>query len=101
MLAFIRDSAVMRAACILSGCVAAFAARAETNDSFIVLARDGATDYVIVTAADATGVDRYAAAELALYLRQMTGAEFPVVSEDAWSADPNRGTNTISRGRRY
>ncbi len=53
----------------------------------LTLARDGATDYVIVTAAEATGVERYAASELALYLGEMTGATFPVVSEPALKAD--------------
>ncbi len=47
----------------------------------LTLAHDGATDYAIVTPADATAVDRYAARELAFYLRQITGADFPILSE--------------------
>lgn len=45
----------------------------------LALAHDGATAYVIVTAAEASPVDRYAASELALYLEQMTGADFSLL----------------------
>lgn len=53
----------------------------------LTLARDGVTDYAIVTAADASPVDRYAASELALYLGQMTGADFAVIDATALAAD--------------
>lgn len=55
----------------------------------LTLALDGTTDYAIVVAADASGVERYAASELALYLGQITNAEFSVSSVDgAAGADP-------------
>lgn len=49
----------------------------------VPLARDGRTRYQIVTPADATAVDDYAARELSLYLEQITGAVFPVFAPDA------------------
>jgi len=45
----------------------------------LTLARDGKTEYVIVVADDASGVDKYAAAELSRYLKQIAGADYPVV----------------------
>ncbi len=51
----------------------------------IPLAVDGRTDYVIATAAGATPVDAYAAAQLALYLQQITDAEFPQVEAEQLS----------------
>lgn len=53
----------------------------------VTLAKDGKTDYEIVIDKDATGVDRYAASELSLYLKQITGADFPIVETDSMSAD--------------
>ncbi|HUT95309.1 MAG TPA: DUF4838 domain-containing protein [Thermoguttaceae bacterium] len=57
-----------------------------TAGAEIRLASDGATDYEIVRAADASGVDCYAAKTLAGYLRQSTGAEFPLVTPDERAA---------------
>ena len=55
----------------------------------LTLAREGKTDYVILLPAEPTGQDRKAAAELGKWLKQMTGAEFPVVTEgDAVPAGP-------------
>ncbi|MGD8241098.1 MAG: DUF4838 domain-containing protein, partial [Armatimonadota bacterium] len=51
------------------------------------LASEGATDYVIVTPATPTAVDSYAVRELAGYLRQMTGAEFPAVAPQEWNPE--------------
>jgi hypothetical protein len=66
-------------------CLLAAPGKALQAQSALTLAREGATRYSIVAADDASPVDRYAARELALYLRQITGAEFPVVSETAWA----------------
>lgn len=73
-------------------CIGLVSARADVTP--LTLARGGATDYVIVMPADATAVDRYAARELAFYLRQITGAEFPVLSESL----PERESPTIFVG---
>ncbi len=43
------------------------------------LAKNGKTNYVIATAAQATAVDKYAAETLAKYLKQMTKANFKLV----------------------
>lgn len=53
----------------------------------LMLSRDGATDYVIVTADETSAVDRYAAAELASILERITGAGFPVKAEAEWNGD--------------
>lgn len=45
----------------------------------IELVRDGKTDFCIVQPAMSSKVDAYAVARLADYLKQITGAEFPVV----------------------
>ena len=42
------------------------------------LTADGGTDYTIVMPADPPAITRRAAAELALWLREVTGAEFPI-----------------------
>jgi len=46
----------------------------------LVLARDGQTDYAILAPAAATAQDRVAASELAHWLKEMTGATFPIVA---------------------
>ncbi len=56
-------------------------------DPVLNLAHEGATDYVIVTASDASPVDRYAAEQLAFYLKPMTGAAFAVVDAAALAQD--------------
>ena len=47
----------------------------------LVLATDGETDYAIVTPAEATPQEQKAAEELAHWLGEMTGTEFPIVSD--------------------
>lgn len=47
----------------------------------LTLARDGATDYVIVVPAAATTQDQKAAEDLALWLGEMTGARFAIVPD--------------------
>ncbi len=46
------------------------------------LAKDGQTSYQIVKPANPSALDEYAASELARYLEQITGAQFPVVAAD-------------------
>jgi hypothetical protein len=51
-------------------------------DAEIQLASEGSTDYRIILAADASGVDRYASETLAGYLHESTGAEFAIETAD-------------------
>jgi len=46
------------------------------------LVQDGRTEYVVVVASNAIPSERYAAAELAKYVEQMTGARLAVVKDD-------------------
>ncbi len=46
------------------------------------LSKDGKTGYEIVRPANPSAVDEYAIRELALYLKQITGADFPVVAPE-------------------
>jgi len=52
----------------------------------VVLATNGTTFYQVVKPSNATAVDDYAARELVLYLKQITGAEFPVVTPESRDA---------------
>jgi len=47
----------------------------------VKLAENCRTDYVLVIAENAGRPDRFAAAELALHLKEVTGAEFPIVEK--------------------
>ncbi|HOD80878.1 MAG TPA: DUF4838 domain-containing protein [Phycisphaerae bacterium] len=53
------------------------AARAQE----LVIADNGKSDFRIVVAADATAAEKHAAAELRLFLKQMTGAELAVADD--------------------
>ncbi len=53
----------------------------------LTLATDGATEYVIVIPEDATGLEKRAADEVALWLGEITGAEFPIVSDSEPAQD--------------
>jgi hypothetical protein len=53
----------------------------------ITLAEAGRARCQIVAAPDADGIEAYAAKTLAGYLKEMTGAEFPVVSPNEFKAD--------------
>lgn len=57
----------------------------------LVLARDGQTRYTIVIARDAGPAETLAAKELVLFLKKMTGATFPVRTDDA----PITGTEIV------
>ena len=67
-------------------CVVAAQARADSGQS-ITLAKAGQTRYQIVTAPDEGTIEAHAAETLADYLKEMTGAEFPIVSPDECEAD--------------
>jgi hypothetical protein len=54
----------------------------------LVLAQDGRTNYQIVTHDRATAPQRHAAQELASFLKQISGADFPVVRQADWSGGP-------------
>ncbi len=53
----------------------------------ITLAKAERAHYQIVAASDSDGIEAYAAKTLAGYLKEITGAEFPVVSPDECEAD--------------
>src|SRR4051794_15677632 len=60
-----------------------------TCDTFaLTLVKDGKSDYVIVLAKDAPPANRRAATELQTYLKQMSGAELPIV-DDSKHAPPH------------
>ena len=60
--------------------------RAE-HSSPLVLAEDGKTNYQIVIGADAHYGEELAAQELALFLGQITGAQFPISPDSAPAKD--------------
>ena len=63
---------------------AMLASTAECQDANpLVLAENGQTRYAIVIAAKACEAEQYAAKELAHFLKDMTGAEFPTKLDDA------------------
>ena len=49
----------------------------------LVLAKQGKTDYVIAQSAKAVPAEKHAAQDLSLYLKKITGATFPIVTESA------------------
>jgi len=51
----------------------------------LMIAREGATQYTIVQADQATEPEKYAAQELTNFLSRVTGASFPVVAESSLS----------------
>lgn len=53
----------------------------------LMLAADGKSDYQIVRPDKPTPVDNYAIKELAHYLQEITGAEFPVVAPETTAAE--------------
>ena len=54
----------------------------------LTLARDGQTRYQVVVANRANVRHRHAAGELARFLGEITGAQFPVVAEKEWAGGP-------------
>src|SRR4051794_39268771 len=67
-----RFLAAIAAACLFAG---------TFSSGAVQLTHDGKSDYVIVLADDAPAPERSAAHELADHLRQITGAEFPIITE--------------------
>ena len=53
------------------------------SEGDLQLARDGASNYEIALPAEPSQVERYAASELQHYLREMTGAQLPIVRGEA------------------
>ena len=53
----------------------------------LYLSKDKKTEYVIVIRKDHSASEKTAAEELAAYLLKITGAEFPIVTDDAPKAD--------------
>lgn len=68
---------------LLAGCRAAHADRGPAE---LRLAQGGTTQYRIVRPSSPSVVDEYAVRELGGYLKQITGAEFPVVDADGVDA---------------
>jgi hypothetical protein len=67
--------------------VASSAMAQSDGGQTITLAEGGRTRYQIVAASAPDGIEAYAAKTLAGYLKETTGAEFPVVSPDQFEAD--------------
>ena len=82
-----------RISCILLAAIMLFCALAPAYaaEQTLTLSSDGRTDYRIVVAANAPAAERTAADTLADYLKQITGADFPIVS-DAEAARPKELT---------
>ena len=59
----------------------------QLTNQTITLAEAGEARYQIVASPDPDGIEGYAAKTLAGYLKEMTGAEFPVVAPDEFMAD--------------
>lgn len=57
------------------------AASDQTKDNPLILAESGKTDFAIVTNVDASPAEQLAAKDLALFLKQVTGADFPIKTE--------------------
>ena len=73
--------------------------RAE-HSSPLVLAEDGKTNYQIVIGADAHYGEELAAQELALFLGQITGAQFPISPDSAPAKDLEIVLGETTRKRR-
>ena len=61
--------------------------RGAEHSGPLVLAEDGKTNYQIVIGADAHYGEELAAQELALFLGQITGAQFPISPDSAPAKD--------------
>ena len=68
-------------------CVASGLATQAEDVPPLVLAQDGVTKYRIIIGPEADYGEEMAAQELALFLKEMTGAEFPIETDDALAAD--------------
>lgn len=61
---------------------------AAESTSELLIAQEGASDYVILTPDEATPTQLYAAKELQYFLKQCSGAELPIVGESEAGAKP-------------
>lgn len=66
---------------ILSGMFISCTPISPAKPSGITLTSEGKTDYVIVTASDAIPSEKTAAMELQTYLKEISGADFPIIDE--------------------
>ena len=84
---------------ILQGLVILVSSSRPGSAAQLELADGGSTQYVIVQAAEAGEAEVYAVEELARHLKQVTGAEFTVVSETIKQAGPRIlvGPGALSR----
>lgn len=71
------------AVCVFLGMAIGSGTAAGETEERLRLTMDGKTDYAIVKPKDATLVDDYAVNALAHYLREISGAEFPIVDADS------------------
>lgn len=67
----------------------------------IQLAASGRTDYKIIISASASQPDRHAAEELARFLGEITGAEFPIAADDEPRADTEILVGLSNRTDKY
>ncbi len=65
----------------------AFAADVKKPDRDLILAENGKTQYQIIQSDNATEPEKYAALELAEFLKRVSGASFPVVKEASFNGD--------------
>lgn len=75
----------MRALLLISACVLAACSPSEATMN---LATDGATAYRVVVDPEATAPEKHAAQELAKFLTEVTGAEFPVAEATSAGFEP-------------
>jgi len=75
----VKGGTILIAVCIL---LLLFGCGTALGEEELNLAQDGQTSYQIVEPATPSAVDEYAVGQLAKYLQQMTGAEFPIVEPE-------------------
>ncbi|MBI4834768.1 MAG: DUF4838 domain-containing protein [Planctomycetes bacterium] len=64
---------------LFAGCNGQSVGRGAGDITFV---RNNKTDYVIVTAVNASDSERHAAVELAKFLKEISGADFPVITDE-------------------
>lgn len=65
----------------------------------LILAEDGRTEYTIVIPEDASEAGEYAAVELKQFLKEISGADFPVMSEEKIKEDQKDNLILVGCGR--
>lgn len=71
----------------------------QTHDP-LILAEDGQTRYAIIIAAEAVEAEQFAAKELAYFLKEMTGADFPIKRDAEPASDFEIVIGDTARGGR-